>query len=195
VIYGKEGTSMSRTRRAAAVISAVVAALIAGGGAALADTANVTATVSGGSLSESTSATPSFSVTLNGSDQTGNYTLPITVTEARGSGAGWNLTITSTQFSTGGGSPNTLSTSASSIASVSSSCTGGTCTNATNGLTYPVAVPAGSGPPTAVKFFNAAANTGMGKFTITPSVNVAVPANSYAGSYSSTVTLAIATGP
>jgi hypothetical protein len=176
-------------------LAALLAALAIGAAGAYADTANVTATVSGGSLSESTSASPSFSVTLNGSDQTATYTLPVTVTEARGSGAGWNLTITSTQFSTGGGSPNLLPTNASTVASITSSCAGGTCTNPTNSVTYPVGVPAGSGPPTAVKFFNAAANTGMGKFTITPTVDVTVPANAYAGSYSSTVTLAVASGP
>ena len=71
----------------------------------------------------------------------------------------------------------------------------GTNTAATNGITYPVSVPAGSGPPTAVKLFDAAANTGMGKFTITPTVGVFVPQNSYAGTYTSTVTLAIVTGP
>lgn len=181
-----------KTIIACALAALAVAALT---GTALADTANVTATVTGGSLAEATSATPSFSVTLDGTDQTASYTLPITLTEARGTGAGWNLTVTSTQFTTGGGTPKTLSTSASSIGSVASACATGTCTNPTNSVGYPVAVPAGSTPPTAVKFFNAAANTGMGKFTITPTVSVAVPANTYAGSYSSTVTLAVASGP
>ncbi len=42
---------------------------------------------------------------------------------------------------------------------------------------------------------NAAANTGMGRFTISPSIDVAVPGNSYAGAYSSTVTIAAVSGP
>jgi len=46
-----------------------------------------------------------------------------------------------------------------------------------------------------VKFFNAAANSGMGRFTITPSITVSVPGNVYAGTYSSTVTVAVASGP
>ena len=41
-----------------------------------------TATVSAGSLTESTVAAPSVSVTLNGTDQTPTYTLPITATDA-----------------------------------------------------------------------------------------------------------------
>ena len=62
-------------------------------------------------------------------------------------------------------------------------------------MTYPVAVPAASTPPTAVEFFNAAANTGMGKFTTTPTVGVFVPQSSFAGTYTSTLTLAIVSGP
>ena len=163
---------------------------------ALGASATVTGSVNAGTLSISTSATPSFSVTLDGTDKTGSYTVPTTVTDATGSGAGWNLTITSTQFTTGGGSPKTLATSASSLTGVTSSCAGGsTCTNPTNSVTYPVAVPAGSTPPTAVKYFNAALNTGAGQFTNTPTVSVSVPANTYAGSYSSTLTLAAVSGP
>ena len=46
-----------------------------------------------------------------------------------------------------------------------------------------------------MKFFNAAANTGLGKFDVTPSIDVSIPGNAYAGTYTSTVTLAAATGP
>ena len=65
----------------------------------------------------------------------------------------------------------------------------------TNSVTYPVGVPAGSTPPTAVKYFNAAANTGQGQFTNTPTIQVSVPANTYAGTYTSTLTLAAVSGP
>jgi hypothetical protein len=89
----------------------------------------------------------------------------------------------------------TLATTASSATGVSSACATGTCTNPTNGIGYPLAVPAGAGPPTAVKLFNAAANTGMGSFTVTPTVQVAIPANTFAGTYTSTVTVALVSGP
>ena len=58
-----------------------------------------------------------------------------------------------------------------------------------------MAVPAASSAPPAVKLFNAAANTGMGGFTVTPTVQVAIPANTYAGTYTSTVTVAVVSGP
>jgi len=71
----------------------------------------------------------------------------------------------------------------------------GTCTNPTNSLSYSIGVPAAATAPAAVKFFNAAANTGMGRFTITPTIQVAIPGNSFAGSYTSTVTVAVVSGP
>jgi hypothetical protein len=135
------------------------------------------------------------SSTLDGTDQTPTYTLPMTINDATGSGAGWNVTITSTTFTTGGGTPHLLSTSASTATAVSSACASGTCTNPTNAIGYPLGVPAAATAPTAVKLFNAAANTGMGKFTITPTVGVSIPANTYAGTYTSTVTVAVVSGP
>jgi hypothetical protein len=164
-------------------------------GPAFGASATATGTVSGSTLSLSTSATPSFTANLDNGDTTPTYTVPLTIQDTRGSGSGWNATITSTQFSTGGGTPSTLATNASSLTGATSSCTSGTCTNPTNAISYPVAVPAGSTPPTAVKFFNAAANSGMGKFTVTPTIGVFVPQNTTAGTYTSTLTLAIVSGP
>jgi hypothetical protein len=173
----------------------VVCGLVAPSGA-LAATATVTGTLAPGALSLTTAAAPSFGVTLDGTDQTASYTVPTTVTDSRGNNAGWNLTITSTQFTTGGATPSTLATNASSLTAVSNTCVvGSTCTNPTNSITYPVGVPAAASPPTAVKYFNAATSTGKGKFTNTPTVQVAVPANADAGSYTSTLTLSAVSGP
>lgn len=173
----------------------VAAAAFAFPASALAATAESTGTVTAGSLSLTTEAAPTFSATLNGTDQTPTYTLPMTVEDSTGSGSGWNTTITSTQFTTGGETPRTLSTTASSMSGVTSECAEGTCTDPTNAVTYPLTVPAGATAPTAVKFFNAAEETGMGKFTVTPTVGVSIPANTYAGTYTSTVTLASVSGP
>lgn len=186
---------MHRTRlRLGAVL--IAAAALVFPTSALAAEATSTGTIEGGSLSLTTSAAPTFSATLNGTDQTPTYTLPLTIEDLRGSGAGWNATITSTQFSTGGATPHTLSTTASAITAVSNACVeGATCTDPTNAVTYPLTVPAGAEAPTAVKFFNAAEGTGLGKFTNTPTVTVSVPANTYAGTYTSTITLASVSGP
>jgi hypothetical protein len=163
--------------------------------AAVAGTITATATVTGaGSIALSNGATASISDTLDGTDQTVSYTVPLNITDARGSGAGWNLTLTSTTFTDA--SSHTLATSASTVASVAMACVGGnSCTSATNAITYPVTVPAAVSAPAAVKVFNAAANTGMGKLTVTPTINVAIPGNSYAGTYTSTLTVAAVSGP
>jgi hypothetical protein len=78
------------------------------------------------------------------------------------------------------------------VSAVAQAChTGSTCTAATSsGITLPLTI-TGS----AVKFFNAALNTGLGKVDVTPTVQVAFPAGTFAGTYTSTVTLAAATGP
>jgi len=160
--------------------------------AAHATNVTATGTVSGSTLSLSTSATPSFTANLDSGDSTQTYTVPMSIQDTRGTGVGWNLTVTSTTFTTG---TNNLSTSASSLTGVTSSCTSGTCTNPVNSQTYPIAVPAAATAPAAVKFFNTSANNGMGKFTITPTIGVTVPQNAFAGSYTSTVTVAVVTGP
>jgi hypothetical protein len=145
-------------------------------------------------LSVSTTAAPAFAANLNSGDHTPTYTIPLTANDTRTTGSvGWNLTITSTQLSTG---TETLATNASTVTGASSACAnGGICTNATNSLTYPVSVPAGSSPPTPNKFYNAASATGVGTFTVTPTIKVSVPQNSYKGSYTSTLTIAVVSGP
>jgi hypothetical protein len=178
------------------ILVAVAVTALATAAVAVAGNITATANVSGaGSLGLSHGASATVGpVTLDGTDQTVNYTLPLSITDARGSGAGWNATVTSTWFSDGSG--HNLGASASSISGVSSACVaGGSCTSPTNAISYPLTVPAGSTAPAAVKLFNAAANTGMGRFTVTPTIGVSVPGNAYAGTFSSTVTVAVVSGP
>jgi hypothetical protein len=182
------------SKRATAFVFSLVVVL-ATAAVAAANTITTTANVTGaGSVSLATAATASFSDTLDGTDQTVTYQLPLTVIDARGTGGGWNLTVTSTQFTAG---THTLATGASSLTSLTSACNAGsTCTSPTNAITLPIGVPAaGVTAPTAVKFFNSAATTGMGAFTLTPTISVTIPGNAYAGSYASTVTVAVAAGP
>ena len=64
------------------------------------------------------------------------------------------------------------------------------CTAALNSIGYPLTVTA-----TPAKFYDATTTTGMGKVDVTPTVGVAIPGNAFAGTYTSTLTLAVATGP
>lgn len=179
-----------------AIMVVTMALLALAPASALAATSTVTGTISAGALSIATSAAPTFSATLDGTDQTKSYTVPTTVTDARGNNAGWNLTVTSTQFTTGGSTPSTLATNASTVTGVTNACAAGsTCTLPTSAISYPVGVPAAATPPAAVKYFSAATSTGKGKFDNTPSVAVALPSSVDAGTYSSTLTLSAVSGP
>jgi WxL domain surface cell wall-binding len=156
---------------------------------------SATATLTAGSLAfVSSPPSVSFSTTLNGTDQTVNATQAIDVDDATGSGTGWNLTATSTSFTTGS---HTLSTSATNVASAPSvACDASvTCTTATSNVSYPYALPAAATAPTATKLFNATANTGMGQQTVTPTWGLGVLGNTFAGNYTSTWTLSLVSGP
>lgn len=186
----------SNVPRLTLAVAAVGVATLIVATTAIAGTVTATATVTGaGSLGLSHGATAALgAVTIDGTDQSVAYTIPLSITDARGNGTGWNATITSTSFTDG--ASHTLPTSASSISAVAVACVaGGSCTSPTNNATYALAVPAGTTAPAAVKLFNAATSTGMGRFTITPTVNVGILGNVYAGTYNSTVTVAIASGP
>lgn len=177
--------------------------------AAFADSGTATVAVTAGGLSETgVTNVQAAPVTLTGDDQLTTYSLGFTVIDARGSGAGWHLTITSTLFDDGHG--NQLPSNASNInAAPSATCSSagvlnygaGHCSTLTNSVsTYPVAVPAASpAPTTGNEFFGATSSTGMGKWSITPTITVFIPANQLVNgandSFSSTVTLGIATGP
>jgi hypothetical protein len=157
--------------------------------AALAGTLTATATVSGtAGISLNLPANPSITDTLDGSDQTATYAPLLGVVDARGTGAGWHLQISATTFTDG--ASHTLAPG--TLAAVAQACTtGSTCTTATSsGISYPLTI-----GTTAATFFSAALDTGLGKIDLTPTINVAIPGNAYAGTYTSTVTLAATTGP
>ena len=71
---------------------------------AFAGTLGVTANVGGtAGISLNLPTAPSFSDTLDGTDQTVTYAPLLGVVDARGSGLGWNLTVSATNFSDGAG--------------------------------------------------------------------------------------------
>jgi hypothetical protein len=152
------------------------------------------ATCTSGSLGLTAPGTTSFpAITLNGSDQTATTTLTVKPDDESAGHAGWNITETSTTFSDGAG--HTLPTTATTTTGSSSATTGGNCVMPTNSITYPVTLPAGSVAPTAVKTYNAAAGTGQGPTNVTLNYQLAVPANAYHGTFTSTWTIAIVSGP
>jgi hypothetical protein len=183
------------TMRSTLIICLLALVFAAAASAAPSDTTGVTVDVnSGPAVSVAGSSSPSFGLTLNGVDQTTSYTLPLVVTDATGSGNGWNLTITSTTFANGS---QTFPSAASTITGVTSGCaSGSTCTLPTDSVADTnLAVPSGSSAPSAVKFYNATSSTGRGTIDVNATVQVAVPANVLAGNYTSTLTVASVSGP
>jgi hypothetical protein len=142
-------------------------------------------------LSISTPATASFSVALDGTDQTPVYQLPVTVT-SNGQQNGWHLLVSATQFANGS---YTFPATASQVVSVTppASCSGGSCLlPISSGLiVYPVTLPNTGG----AAIYSAASGSGQQTNIMTASVQVSTPANVYAGTYTSTVTVTIVAGP
>ena len=182
-------------RKTIVFIGVIATAALAAAVTARAAGVTVNATVTGGStLSVSSLNAPTFSLTLNGDDQTSTYQAQVQVIDARGLavGGGWNLTVGASQFSDGAG--HTLPATAQTISSVTSGChSGSTCTVPTNNVSNTsLAMPT---TPSTAKFLNAATATGLGRIDVNVNMSVAVPANTIAASYSSTLTIAVVAGP
>jgi len=148
----------------------------------------------GGTLGLTPPSTVAFpAVTLNGTNQTATAGAGLTPSDMSGSAAGWNVQATSTTFTNGAG--RTLPTSVTTVSGAAATAVSGNCDLPTNSIAYPVTLPAGTTAPTAVKVYDAAPGTGGGPLTLTLSFKLAVPASAYMGSYSSTWTFTIASGP
>lgn len=148
----------------------------------------------GGSLGVTGPTAAAFGSTgLQGANQHVATSLNFTPTDSTGSGSGWNITGTSTTFTNA--SSKTLPTSATTVTAGSVAATAATCRLPANAISYPVALPAGTTAPTAVKLYDSAAGTGLGGATVTLTFNISVPPNAYSGVYSSTWTFSIVSGP
>ena len=173
----------------------LLAMLIGSSAIAYADSGTAKVAVKGGHLTES-NATNHVNLHVSKQMRMASYALPISVTDARGSGNGWKLSITSTRFLYPDNDKDVLPSNASQIMRVSMTCSAhSTCTLPINNISYPLLLPAGATPPPPVKFFNASVRSGLGVFSLSMMVNVTIPANTEAGTYTSTITLAIANGP
>jgi len=185
---------ISNIGRAIALCGLTCGALLGSVTAANATTA--TANLTAGSLGF-VSAPPNvtFADTLNGTNQTATTTQAIDVSDATGSGVGWNVTGTSTTFTSGA---HTLGATTIGSTPTVACDSGATCALATvNGtkVSYPYTLPSGATAPTATELFDASANTGMGNQTFTPTWSLAIPANTFAGTYTSTWTISLVSAP
>jgi len=148
----------------------------------------------GGSLSLASPSNVTLpTVTLNGLNQSAAATGAFTANDQTNSGSGWNIAGTSTTFTNA--SSETLPTTATQVTGASAVAGTQNCSLPTNAITYPVTLPAAAIAPTAVKLDDATAGTGAGPATVTLTFKTSVPANAYKGSYTSTWTFSINSGP
>jgi WxL domain surface cell wall-binding len=215
-------------RRAAALAGACAAMLwgltgtaVLGAGAASATTCQTgapcaitgTATLGAGTLSLTTPDSLGWTTTLNGAAaqvvDTTTADQSLTVNDARGSAAGWNVTVDATTFTSGANtladgttfSVNGDTTAKASTTAPDAVCTvTGDCTVPTGDTaTYPLAVTTAATAPTPVTLYSAAVGTGVGSVLI-GSANpigwwLSLPGNVAAGTYTSTIDLSVASGP
>lgn len=154
----------------------------------------LTGSCSTGSLSLTAPSTVSWSaMTLNGKDQTSSTTAALTPDDETANLLGWNISATSTTFTNAAGK--TLPTTATTITAASSAAVAGSCLLPSNSITYPVTLPAGAIAPAASKVYDAGAASGYGPSTVTLTTQLSVPGKAYSGTYSSTWTFTIASGP
>lgn len=151
----------------------------------------------GGAFSASIGDASLTSVTYSNSAQSGTGTLSLSVSDPRGTSAGWNVTIKSTDFQyTGGGSqnPSPIPATGFSITSLGAPVqTAGQAVDATGGPYL-----SGSAPETldqTRKVVAADIGFGSGNYTQSLGVSLAIPAMSQTGTYQATLTVLITSGP
>jgi len=133
----------------------------------------------------------------------------LTATDNTATGAGWHITVSATTFTTGpksllntGAFDFTGSVSSSAAATAPTATCVGSCTLPTDTTTYPVVMNTAVSSPTVYTVYDTAASTGEGVMTLGGSTAanpigwwVQVPAATYVGVYTSTVTIEMVSGP
>jgi len=168
------------------------------------------ASISGGDLSVEAPESLSWAGTLTGSALSLDSALPLIAIDATGSGAGWQLTLSATTFSSTGTTPCTpaqpctlpdhdaLTLDGSSLSPASGTpsvgcLTGSTCVAPAGDVTYPLEM--STDAASAIVIADAAAGSGMGAISMSGDLWLSVPADADAGTYNDTITVAIASGP
>lgn len=145
--------------------------------------------VNGGTLSVSTNPVDFGSLSLTGLEQTID-TQPSawSATDARGTGAGWNVTVSSTDFTSASG---TITVDNSKVRLLDSNIVtvSGNTAPASQVTTYQ---PLSTSP---LAVLSAAIGAGKGTYDFTPDMRQIVPADASPGSYEAFLTVSINSGP
>ncbi|MCH8007494.1 MAG: WxL domain-containing protein [Chloroflexi bacterium] len=150
---------------------------------------DVSFTLTGGSLSLTTNPVAFGTLALSGVDQTVDTTpLDWITTDATGTGAGWNITVSSTDLTTTGGTI-TVDNLKLQLLDANIATVAGNGAPASQVTSYQPLSGA------ALKILSAAATTGMGTYTFPPDFRLNVPAESVPGVYAAFMTVSVNSGP
>lgn len=165
--------------------------------------ANTTTSVSGGTLSGGGVTFAPLSATLNGSQVTtsANWTIA-DLTDARGTGAGWNVSMSLSQFKeydtvnnayvTGG---KALATNSLKVTTVPTIAKIDATSSETTTIT-PVSLNTALDTGSTVKLLSASLDGGMGSYSFgNLGVTLTIPANAYAKTYKTEATVTLNTAP
>ena len=169
-----------------------------------------------GTLTLGAPATLTWAGTLNGQNQAladpAAADQLLTVNDQTDSQAGWHVTVSATNFVTSGGAVlppsgvltvNGSLTAAGATAAPTAACSGtAACTPSTSTVTYPAVITSAASSPPATTVYSTPAGTGIGLVALGSSAAanplgwwVHVPGYASSGSYSSTVTVSVISGP
>lgn len=129
-------------------------------------------------------------IVLDGTDQTVIGSTNAWQADATGETGGWNVTVSSTDFDNGAGKTIAVSNFEIQLQDVNIVMVSGD-------INGPVSTQTSFTPLSgaALKIASAAVSQGDGVYDLTPNVRLTVPAETYVGSYTATVTVAISNGP
>lgn len=189
----------------ALLVGSALGFVIGSGVAGAAPTAS--ADISGGTLTISAPGSFAWNDTLSGSNQTVVAPMTVTVIDATGSGAGWTTdasmtplrdtttgaALTGTVHVNGSATSGTATTGPAAVCGANSTCR--LPTPSASPVTYPHIIPEGTPAPTANAFATAAAASGMGTIKLPLNAWLHIKADTYAGTYTATVTISVVSGP
>lgn len=151
---------------------------------------DVNVSVSGGTLTATTSDLTLAPVVLDGASiqtTTGTPASAFTITDARGSGAVWSLSVTATDFISAAG---TVDTTARTITAENLAIDPGTITAGTGSDAVPTGSPIAALSGTAQTLV-ATATPAAGNYSFTPTFTLTVPANAFRANFAGTIVAAV----
>jgi WxL domain surface cell wall-binding len=130
-------------------------------------------------------------VTLDGDPHTVDGSTSAWRADATGETGGWNVTVSSTDFDNGSGKTIAVSNFQIRLLDANIVWVSGDDINMPTSTQTTFTALSG----TALKIASAAVDDGNGVYDMTPDFRLTVPAETYAGNYTATVTVSVAAGP